>query len=121
MICLEEAVNTFFRNNISRNDSRAILMPATSPLAKVYNNTFIVKKGVPFIATNSKTVGWMELKGNTIVGSGDADWQEDTVTYEGNLFCGYSSIPNPEQNILIGTASNFSAAGGNPYDNSKPL
>ena len=121
MICLEEAVNTFFRNNISRNDSRAILMPATSPLAKVYNNTFIVKKGVPFIATNSKTVGWMELKGNTIVGSGDADWQEDTVTYEGNLFCGYSSIPNPEQNVLIGTVSNFSAAGGNPYDNSKPL
>ena len=104
MICLEEAVNTVFRNNISCNDSRAILMPATSPLAKVYNNTFILKEGVPFIATNSGAMGTMELKGNTIVGSGEADWQEDNVTYEGNLFCGFTRIPSPERNVLMGSA-----------------
>lgn len=102
MICMEEAVNTVFRNNISRNDSRAILMPATSPLAKIYDNTFILKEGVPFIATNSGEMGYMELKGNTIVGSGEENWQEDTVTYEGNLFCGYTSIPSPEKNARMG-------------------
>lgn len=102
MICLEEAVNTIFRNNLSRNDSRAILMPATSPLAKVYDNTFLIKEGVPFIATNSDRIGFMELKGNTIVGTEETDWCTDTVTYEGNLFCGYAHIPHPESNTQIG-------------------
>ena len=106
MICLEEAVNTVFRNNISRNDSRAILMPATSPLAKVYDNTFIVKEGVPFIATNSDSLGLMELKGNTIVGTGETEWYTDTVTYEGNLFCGYTDIPNPKSNTRMGAGVN---------------
>ena len=106
MICLEEAVNTVFRNNISRNDSRAILIPATSPLAKVYDNTFIVKEGVPFIATNSDSLGLMELKGNTIVGVEETDWYTDNVTYEGNLFCGYTHIPNPENNTQVGAVTN---------------
>lgn len=121
MICLEEAVNTVFRHNISRNDSRAILMPASSPLAKVYDNTFFVKEGVPFIATNSNSMGLMELKGNTIVGCGKMDWQEETITYEGNLFCGYSHIPNPEQNICTGTAQNPVKTGGDTCDHSKLL
>lgn len=102
MICGEEAVNTVFRNNISKNDSRAVLMPASSPLAKIYNNTFCVKEGVPFIATNSEDIGYMELTGNTIIGSGRSDWQEETVTYKDNTFCGYSDIPERERNIQIG-------------------
>lgn len=102
MICGEEAVNTVFRNNISCNDGRAALIPADSPLAKVTGNTFRMKEGVPFLATNGNAIGNVELEGNTIVGSGNQNWQEDTVTYRKNVFWGYTEIPEPEQNTLAG-------------------
>ena len=98
MICLQQAVNSVFRYNISQNDSRAALVPATSPLAKIYNNTFYMKEGVPFIATNSGAFGQLEVKNNIIYYAGETprneDWQAGTTTYTNNIFYNYANVPS---------------------------
>lgn len=104
MVCGEEAVNTIFRYNVSCNDSRAALMPASSPMAQIYGNTFRMQKNVPFLATNSDAMGYLTLEDNTIFGSGTENWQEATVTYRNNRFWGYKEIPDPQNNILAGTS-----------------
>lgn len=97
MVCGEEAVNTVFRYNISQNDGRAVLLPASSPVAEIYNNTFFVREDVPFIATNSDEIGPMILKNNIIYRDSSAEknenWYLDRMTYENNIFFGYSNPP----------------------------
>ena len=104
MICLYDAVNTVFRYNISQNDDRAALVPATSPLTKVYNNTFYMKEGVPFIATNSGSYGQLELKNNIIYYAGSSprqeNWQAATTTYSNNLFYNYANTPSNSVNHI---------------------
>ena len=103
MICGVEAVNTVFRYNICQNDSRAALLPASSPLTRVYNNVFYMKPEVPFIDTNSDAIGPMELKNNIILcadGTPKAEnWYEDRMHYAHNLFGNYETAPAGE-NIL---------------------
>lgn len=104
MVCGEEAVNTIFRYNISQNDGRAILLPASSPVAQVYNNTFYIKEGVPFIDTNSDGVGPMVLKNNLVYYAGNQprqeNWYTDVTEYSNNLFWGYQNAPENGQNNL---------------------
>ena len=104
MVCGEEAVNTIFRYNISQNDGRAILLPASSPVAQVYNNTFYIKEGVPFIDTNSDDVGPMVLKNNLVYYAGNQprqeNWYTDVTEYSNNLFWGYQNAPENGQNNL---------------------
>lgn len=102
MICGEEAVNTLFFRNVSCNDDRAALIPAGSPLTRVIGNTFRMKPGVPFLATNSDAMGVVELEENTIFGSGRETWQEETATYRKNVFWGYTNIPEPKHNTRAG-------------------
>ena len=47
MFCLEQAVNSCFRNNVSYDDLGGILSPAGNPDAVVENNEFYVRPGVP--------------------------------------------------------------------------
>ena len=104
MICGEEAVNTIFRYNISQNDGRAILLPASSPVAQVYNNTFYVKEDVPFIDTNSDGVGPMVLKNNLVYYAGTQprleNWYTEVTEYSNNLFWGYRNVPENGRNNL---------------------
>ena len=105
MICGEEAVNTIFRYNISQNDGRAILLPASSPVALVYNNTFYIKEGVPLIDTNSDAVGPMVLTNNLICCAGSRpqleNWYTDVTEYDSNLFWGYQNVPESGKNNLV--------------------
>ena len=83
MVCGVEAVNTVFRYNISQNDDRAMILPADSPVAYIYNNIFYMKPGVPFLATNSEFVGPTVIQNNILVSAGDApvqqNWFEDVT------------------------------------------
>lgn len=102
MICGEEAVNTVFRYNISQNDGRAVLLPASSPVAEIYNNTFYIRPDVPFIATNSDAVGPMIVKNNIIYRNGIAakeeNWYPEITQYENNVFFGYENPPVEQGN-----------------------
>ena len=98
MVCGAEAVNTVFRYNISQNDDRAMVLPADSPLAYIYNNTFYMKPGVPFLATNSQSVGPTVIENNLLIAAGDTptpqNWYNDVTRYENNLFCGFADLPD---------------------------
>lgn len=97
MVCGVEAVNTVFRYNISQNDGRAILLPADSPVAYIYNNTFYMKPGVPFLATNSASVGPTVIENNLLIAAADApvpqNWYSEVTRYGHNLFCGFADLP----------------------------
>lgn len=122
MICGAEAVNTVFRYNISQNDGRAVLMPASSPVAYIYNNTFYMKPGVPFLATNSESLGYTVLCNNILyAGGGDPveqDWHIDVSLYENNLFFGFANLPqtgegNRAENPALRAAGTGGAGGVN--------
>lgn len=97
MICGEEAVNTVFRYNISQNDGRAVLLPASSPMAEIYNNTFYVREDVPFIATNSDAIGPMVVKNNIVYCNASRakreEWYPEVTQYANNVFFGYENPP----------------------------
>lgn len=103
MVCGVEAVNTVFRYNISQNDDRAMILPADSPVAYIYNNIFYMKPGVPFLATNSEFVGPTVIQNNILVSAGDApvqqNWFEDVTQYQNNLFCGFTNVPSGNGNL----------------------
>ena len=106
MICGEQAVNTVFRYNISQNDARAVLLPADSPLARIYNNTFYLRPGVPFIATNSEGVGPTLVQNNILIAAGGqpaaGDWYPQVTRYENNLFFGFAILPEGASGSLAG-------------------
>lgn len=97
MICGEQAVNTIFRYNISQNDGRAVLLPADSPTAQIYNNTFYIKPDVPFLATNGQSVGPTVIRNNILYAAGDhpapQNWHNEVTRYENNLFFGFDTLP----------------------------
>ena len=105
MICLQHAYNSVFRYNISQNDSTGIIVAATNPNADIYNNTFYIKEGVPFVYTNSGSYGTLDVKNNIIYYAGntpkDENWQTGTCTYANNIFVNYSSVPAGTDNIQL--------------------
>ena len=105
MICLQHAYNSVFRYNISQNDSTGIIVAATNPNADIYNNTFYIKEGVPFVYTNSGSYGALDVKNNIIYYAGstpkDENWRTGSCTYANNIFVNYSSVPTGTNNIQL--------------------
>ena len=52
MFCLQEAIHNTFRNNVSFDDLGGMISPAENPDALIKENTFYVRKGVPFVRKN---------------------------------------------------------------------
>ena len=52
MFCLQEAVHNTFRHNVSFNDLGGTISPSENPDALIEENTFYVRKGVPFVRKN---------------------------------------------------------------------
>lgn len=52
MFCLQEAVHNTFRHNVSYNDLGGTISPSENPDALIEENTFYVRKGVPFVREN---------------------------------------------------------------------
>lgn len=121
MICGVQAVNSVFRYNISQNDGRAVMIAAGNPVAQVYNNTFYIKEGVPFIGTNTDAYGNMNVSNNILYYSGQTpsteNWHTDKVNYSNNIFYHYANTPDNGKNNLTqdpmlkapGTATNFAS------------
>lgn len=49
MFCLQQAVHSYFENNLSVDDLSGTMTPASNPDGYVANNTFYVRQGVPFV------------------------------------------------------------------------
>ena len=49
MFCMEQAVNSVFRKNVSFDDLGGTISPAGNPDARLEKNVFYVREGVPFI------------------------------------------------------------------------
>ena len=105
MICLQHAYNSVFRYNISQNDSTGIIVAATNPNADIYNNTFYIKEGVPFVYTNSGSYGALDVKNNIIYYAGSTpkneDWRTGSCTYANNIFVNYNNVPAGTNNIQL--------------------
>lgn len=52
MFCLQEAVHNTFRHNVSFDDLGGTVSPSENPDALIEENTFYVRKGVPFVRKN---------------------------------------------------------------------
>ncbi len=105
MICLQHAYNSVFRYNISQNDSTGIIVAATNPNANIYNNTFYIKEGVPFVYTNSGSYGALDVKNNIIYYAGstpkDENWRTGSCGYANNIFVNYNNVPAGTNNIQL--------------------
>lgn len=66
MFCLQEAVHNTFRHNVSYNDLGGTISPSENPDALLEENTFYVRKGVPFVRNNMGG-GNYTLRNNKIV------------------------------------------------------
>lgn len=49
MFCLEEAIHNTFRHNVSYDDLGGTISPASNPDARLEQNIFYVRDGVPFV------------------------------------------------------------------------
>lgn len=65
MFCLEQAVNSTFRYNISEDDLGGTISPVNNPDAYIGHNTFYIRKNVPFIRTSMDGGGYT-LEDNAI-------------------------------------------------------
>ena len=104
MVCLGEAINTVFRYNISQNDLGGILNLPNHPNADIYNNTFYIKEGVPFIRPGM-TGGIATIENNIIYNAGsekEENWtlNNTRATYSNNLYFNYSNTPSEDQNAV---------------------
>ena len=104
MFCLQQAVNSTFRYNISQNDMIGPLNIPSNPDAHIYNNTFYIAQGVPLIRPDMKN-GAATIENNIIYYSGTSPKTEtwytnDKVTYNNNLYYNYSNIPDRDTNAV---------------------
>ena len=104
MFCLQQAVNSTFRYNISQNDMIGPLNIPSNPDAHIYNNTFYIAQGVPLIRPDMKN-GAATIENNIIYYSGTSPKTEtwytnNKVTYNNNLYYNYSNIPARDTNAV---------------------
>lgn len=97
MICGVDAINTIFRYNISEDDLGGVLNIPGNPRADIYNNTFYIKEGVPFIRPGMAG-GVAVVENNIIYNAGSEkteNWTRENskVTYSNNLYYNYSNLP----------------------------
>ncbi len=106
MFCLADAYQNTFRYNISQNDLKGAMDIAGNPDAHVYNNTFYMKEGVPFIRQRNNG-GYMVAENNIIYYSGEepmADtWRKNGkigLTFSNNLYYNYASKPVSDEQAI---------------------
>lgn len=111
MVCNYFAINTTFRYNIAVGDNGAIDLPTTYSTAHIYNNTFILRKGVKVLTDRTNGPGLME---NNIFASVDenngslsnaitknAQWNRNNrQVYKNNLYINYESTPRSDTKAL---------------------
>ena len=105
MFCLENAVNSTFRFNISQNDKKGILNLPNNPDAHIYNNIFYIDKGVPFVRKDMNT-GAALIENNIIYNAGkqpvNEEWNPNNrIIYSNNLYCNYSNLPSSDNTALL--------------------
>lgn len=66
MFCLQEAIHNTFRNNVSFDDLGGTISPSENPDALIENNTFYVRKGVPFVRKNMGGGNYVEVNNKFI-------------------------------------------------------
>ena len=104
MFCLQQAVNSTFRYNISQNDMIGPLNIPSNPDAHIYNNTFYIAQGVPLIRPDMKN-GAATIENNIIYYSGTSPKTEtwytnNRITYDNNLYYNYSNKPSGDTNAI---------------------
>ncbi len=67
MICLEEAVNTQFIENISFDDLSGTINPASCPNGHFEGNTFYVREGIPFERSRMCGGSYTEKNNKTVI------------------------------------------------------
>lgn len=109
MFCLGRAYQNTFRYNISQNDLKGAMDIAGNPDAHVYNNTFYMKEGVPFIRQRTNG-GNMVAENNIIYYAGDTPMQDTWtkkgkvgITYSNNLYYNYTDTPASDANPVVVT------------------
>lgn len=106
MFCEGESVNNIFRYNISVNDRTGTVTPVRNVDAHIYNNTFIIPEGVPFIR-QGMSEGGMLVENNIIINTGktarNEDWHHQTekAVYHNNLYCNYQNIPEEDDKAVV--------------------
>ena len=104
MFCLQQAVNSTFRYNISQNDLIGVLNVPNNPDAHIYNNTFYMKENVPVIRPDMNT-GAGKIENNIFYYSGSSPRNEtwrpnNRLTYDNNLYYNYANVPDTDTNPI---------------------
>ena len=106
MFCEGESINTIFRYNISQNDGTGTITPVRNPNAHIYNNTFCIPEGVPFIR-HDLSGGGMLVENNIIFYMGETARQEDwhhhtpNTVYHNNLYYNYANTPEEDAQAVL--------------------
>lgn len=106
MFCEPESVNNIFRYNISFMDGDGILSPANNVDAHIYNNTFIMEAGVPFIR-NNMSGGHLLVENNIIYNMSEqpaeGKWHHQTefACYRNNIYYNFSEIPTEDTGAIV--------------------
>ncbi len=106
MFCEPESVNNIFRYNISFMDGDGVINPAHNPDAHIYNNTFIMAQGVPFIRDNMSG-GHLLVENNIIYNAGEeavpGDWYHQTefAEYHNNIYYNFADIPTEDTAAIV--------------------
>ena len=66
MFCLEEAIHNTFRGNVSYDDLGGTISPSQNPDARIEENTFYVRNGVPFVRPHMGGGSYTE-RDNTVI------------------------------------------------------
>ena len=103
MFCLQQAVNTVFRYNISQNDLGGVLNLSNNPNGEIYNNVFYMKENVP---VNRMSGGKTQIYNNIFYYAGSTsapasvcNWNRVQGTWSNNIYYNYSTIPQDENAI----------------------
>lgn len=66
MFCLQEAIHSTFRHNLSYDDLGGTISPSENPDALLEDNVFYVRKGVSFVRKNMDGGAYTEVKNRII-------------------------------------------------------
>lgn len=66
MFCLQEAIHNTFRRNVSYDDLGGTISPSENPDARIEENTFYVRGGVPFVRPHMGGGSYTE-RDNTVI------------------------------------------------------
>lgn len=102
LVCQDNTIDSVVRYNISQNDRRCLFMTSNKEPAYIYNNTFYIGEHLD-TKIFSNDHGPMVCWNNIFYKEGKAqllDWHEEDVTYDTNLYYGFSNIPEDAHSIV---------------------